>query len=209
MTKSARKPLFTGAAFRLIKDFHWVSSAAALGLLVLFSLTGITLNHPSWFAPANPEPVHQQPLPKALQNQWLKAYDADVLSNEIPGMRAWLSEQGIELSRSRIEVLDDEVSFERRFPGGFQRVTLMLSAGELDIEHQQRGLIAIINDLHKGRDTGELWRWVIDLSAVLMLVFAVSGLLLLLQFAHQRPATWPLVLSGIALPFLLCVWVLW
>lgn len=30
---------------------------------------------------------------------------------------------------------------------------------------------AVLNDLHKGRNTGEIWKWFIDITALLMVVF--------------------------------------
>jgi hypothetical protein len=46
-------------------------------------------------------------------------------------------------------------------------------------------LIAILNDLHKGRDTGAPWRLAIDVSAVLLVFIATSGLVLL-YFVHKH-----------------------
>jgi hypothetical protein len=40
------------------------------------------------------------------------------------------------------------------------------------------GLVALLNDLHKGRDSGKAWGVVIDLSAVLMVLVSLSGLIL-------------------------------
>jgi hypothetical protein len=39
---------------------------------------------------------------------------------------------------------------------------------------------AKLNDLHKGRNSGGLWSFIIDLSAFLMIVFSITGLLLAL-----------------------------
>jgi hypothetical protein len=46
-------------------------------------------------------------------------------------------------------------------------------------------LIAIINDLHKGRDTGKAWAFVIDISAILMVLVSLSGLVLIF-FLHKK-----------------------
>ena len=40
------------------------------------------------------------------------------------------------------------------------------------------GFVALLNDLHKGRDSGRAWSFVIDLSAVLMALVSLSGLVL-------------------------------
>ena len=40
----------------------------------------------------------------------------------------------------------------------------------------QQGFVAAMNDLHKGRDTSTLWRWVIDLSGWSLVFLGLSGL---------------------------------
>jgi len=48
------------------------------------------------------------------------------------------------------------------------------------------GLFAILNDLHKGRDTGPAWLWVIDASAALMTLVSLTGLLLIFFLQKKR-----------------------
>jgi hypothetical protein len=45
--------------------------------------------------------------------------------------------------------------------------------------------VAIINDLHKGRDTGKVWAAIIDISAILMVLLSLSGLVLIF-FLHKK-----------------------
>ena len=46
------------------------------------------------------------------------------------------------------------------------------------------GLAALVNDLHKGRDTGGVWRAAIDVSAALLVFISLTGLVLL-YFVHK------------------------
>ena len=41
---------------------------------------------------------------------------------------------------------------------------------------EEQGLLGVLNDLHKGRDTGSKWKWLIDVSALFLVVVAVTGL---------------------------------
>ena len=52
-------------------------------------------------------------------------------------------------------------------------------SGHYRLTQTYHGFIAVINDLHKGRDTGPVWSVVIDVSAVLMTVISLTGLVLL------------------------------
>lgn len=69
------------------------------------------------------------------------------------------------------------------------------------LERVDDGLVAVINDLHKGRHTGTAWFYFIDVTAVICLLFAITGLLLLYVHAGKRRSTWPLVGLGTAVPF--------
>ncbi len=48
------------------------------------------------------------------------------------------------------------------------------------------GAVAVINDLHKGRDTGPVWSWVIDLSAIVMVFISITGFILLFYLRRKR-----------------------
>ena len=48
------------------------------------------------------------------------------------------------------------------------------------------GFLAVINDLHKGRDTGPAWSALIDVSAVLMTLISLTGLVLLFYLKLRR-----------------------
>ena len=71
-------------------------------------------------------------------------------------------------------------------PGGDAWLAIDLDTGEARYEQTDRGWIAYLNDLHKGRHTGTAWSWFLDLFAVACVVFCVTGLVLLQL--HGRPA---------------------
>ena len=52
-------------------------------------------------------------------------------------------------------------------PGYNASVFIDLLAGEAEIETTDYGWVAQLNDLHKGRNTGEAWIVFIDISALL------------------------------------------
>ncbi len=59
-------------------------------------------------------------------------------------------------------------------------------SGHYTLTELDHGLIALINDLHKGRDTGPIWSVVIDLSAGLMTLISLTGLVLLFYLKLRR-----------------------
>ena len=48
-----------------------------------------------------------------------------------------------------------------------------------EIEITDYGVIALLNDLHKGRNSGEVWKRFIDITALLMVFFVLTGVCLL------------------------------
>ena len=87
--------------------------------------------------------------------------------------------------------------------GGDAWLRVDLRSGEAEFEDSDRGLLALLNDLHKGRHTGAVWRAFLDVFAAGCLVFCITGLLILKMHAQRRPMTWPMVGLGLVLPALL------
>ena len=61
-----------------------------------------------------------------------------------------------------------------------------IQTGHYRLTESSHGLVAVLNDLHKGRDTGTAWSVVIDVSAVLMTFISLTGLVLLLYLKRRR-----------------------
>ncbi len=73
-------------------------------------------------------------------------------------------------------------------------------------ESTSRGWIAWLNDLHKGRNAGTVWKWFIDIFVVACVIFSLTGLILLQLHARHRPSTWPLVAAGLIIPAVLAIY---
>jgi hypothetical protein len=66
--------------------------------------------------------------------------------------------------------------------------------------------VALINDLHKGRDTGAAWSVVIDVSAVLMTVSSLTGLALLCTLRRRRVPGLLVAFAGTVAVLAVVVW---
>lgn len=187
---------------RTLHQWHWVSSALCLVAMVLFALTGITLNHAADI-PASPRVQERQAvLPAALRPAL--AGEEEGRRPLPPPLREWLAaELDLTLDDREAEWSADEVYLSLPRPGGDAWLRLGRADGAVQYERTDRGWIAYLNDLHKGRHTGTAWRWFIDVFALAILVFCITGLLILHHHARSRPAVWPLVALGLVLPLLL------
>ena len=189
--------------FGPLRQWHWISSALCLVGMLLFAVTGITLNHAAQIE-VKPQVInHQAHLPEALQ----AALQAQPPTQGLPlALRQWLhAELPIRLDGRDAEWSDGELYIGLPRPGGDAWLSLDIDSGALEFESTDRGWIAYLNDLHKGRNTGTAWSWFIDVFAGLCVIFSLSGLLLLQRYASNRRSTWPVVLLGLVLPALLAL----
>ena len=188
-----------------LHQWHWISAAVSLIGMLLFAITGVTLNHAGQIE-AEPKVVSRKatlppdllallakgpeegkrPLPVQLEPFLDKAVGADVAGRE----GEWSPE---------------EVYVALARPGGDAWVSIDRETGAIEHEKTTRGVVSLLNDLHKGRNSGKAWSWFIDIFAGSCVVFTVTGLVLLQFHARARPLTWPLVGLGLAAPVILVI----
>jgi hypothetical protein len=187
---------------KTLHRWHWISSAVSLVALVLFAVTGITLNHAAQIEAEARVVTVNQTLPPSVLRRMQDKHAADAPLP--PSTRDWIAqEMGVDTAGRSVEWSDGEAYVSLPQPGGDAWLSIDRATGAIEYERTDRGWIAWLNDLHKGRNTGAVWRWFIDLFAVACLLFALTGLWLLQLHARQRGKTWPLVALGVAVPALL------
>ena len=192
---------------KTLHTWHWISSAVCLIGMLLFALTGITLNHASWIE-VNPKIVSKKAQLASAQLLALKpaANEKDHHAPLPPDTRAPLAQAiGAGISAEPAEWSADEVYLPMPRPGGDSWVRVDRESGAAEFEDTDRGWVAYLNDLHKGRNAGLAWSLFLDVFAVACLLFSITGLLILKFHAAQRALTWPLVGLGFVLPALLAL----
>ena len=193
-----------------LHEWHWISSAICLIGMLLFAVTGFTLNHAGQIESKPKVESRDAQLPPDLleklqqaQKQGVEAADKNAvgLPAEVDG---WLAQQ-IKVSAKgfAVEWSEDEAYVPMPRPGGDAWLRVDLKEGTVEYEKTDRGWISYLNDLHKGRNTGGAWSLFIDVFAIGCLVFCITGLLILKMHAQRRPMTWPMVGLGLVLPALL------
>jgi hypothetical protein len=190
---------------KTLVSWHWISSAFCLIGLALFAVTGITLNHASQIG-ADPVVTNRKAqLPDELKTRL--AGEEKTGKSPVPDdLARWFADEvGVVIAGKTAEWNDGEIYVSLPRPGGDAWASVDLVGGEVEYEKTDRGWVSWLNDLHKGRNTGPVWTWFIDVFAIACLVFAVTGLLLLQFHAQRRPSTWPLVGLGLIVPVLLAL----
>ncbi len=186
-------------------QWHWISSAVCLIGMLLFAATGITLNHASDIK-ADPQvtKVSTQLPPELISD--LAAQPKEGKQVLPPTVAQWL--QGnlpVTMTAREGELSEAEVYVSLPRPGGDAWLTIDRETGEIEYERTDRGWVSYLNDLHKGRNTGQAWAWFLDIFAVACGVFCITGLFLLQLHAGNRPATWPIVGLGLVIPVVLAI----
>lgn len=186
-------------------QWHWISAALSLVGMLLFAITGITLNHAGQIE-AEPKVVSRKAtLPPDLLAVLAKGPEEGKRPLPVQ-LESFLDEAvGADVAGREGEWSADEVYVALARPGGDAWVSIDRETGAVEHEKTTRGAISLLNDLHKGRNTGTAWSWFIDIFAVACVIFTVTGLILLQFHARARPLTWPLVGLGLVAPVLLVI----
>lgn len=192
---------------KTLHQWHWISSAVCLLGMLLFSVTGITLNHASQIEGSPKVERRAAQVPDALQAQ-LASLGSTERSAPVPQeLLAWYaSALGIAVdAAASADWSAEEIYLALPRPGGDAWVRIDRETGEAEYERTDRGWISYFNDLHKGRHTGVAWSWFIDVFAVASLLFSITGLFILKLHAANRPSTWPIVGLGVVIPVVLAL----
>lgn len=193
-----------GFWLRTLHQWHWISSAVCLVGMLLFAVTGITLNHASTIEGDPQVESRTLALPDGLRSSLAAREDGDAPLP--PATARWLADAlGQSIGSRQAEWSPDEVYLSLPGPGRDGWLSIDKASGEVEFERTDRGWISYLNDLHKGRNAGPAWGWFIDIFAGACVVFTVTGLFLLQMHARQRPSTWPWVGLGVVVPVLLAL----
>lgn len=202
-----KKALNAARSFWLkqLHQWHWISAAVSLIGLMLFAVTGITLNHAASI-PGQVSTVETTGTLPAPLLERLSAFPQETTDPAPDAVVRWASETfKVNIAGRPTETTPEEVYIALTEPGGDGWLTIDRFSGAAVHERTTRGVVAYLNDLHKGRNTGKVWFWFIDVFAAACIVFAVTGFALTWMHAKQRPSTWPLLGLGLLIPVIIAL----
>ena len=141
----------------------------AFAVVLFFSITGITLNHPTWVFGSKP---HESSVTGVLPASTMKGKEVDWLAlseyfRNVRGVHGAVSDK-------RLDNGDGSITYKG--PGYEADAFFKVPSGTYRLSVQGQGFLGVINDLHKGRDVGRSWKWLIDLSAGFLILISLSGL---------------------------------
>lgn len=151
-----------------LRKLHVYCSLICCTLLLVFSLTGISLNHRVMF----------EAEPKQSTSQYV------IEKEDVRSIQLLLRELPLALNTKELEqlILNKELSL----PSPGKRLELYIEDKQLFIERSDFGLVSQLNELHQGRYTSIRWKIISDVTAVVFIFIAITGVWLSLRDLKQR-----------------------
>lgn len=203
---------------RLVKLSLWLHiyvSMLGLAAVLFFSITGITLNHPDWFGDVE----RRRQSEGDIELRWLHVTPPVSASTDAAGadLSEAVAEPDLTGEVAKLEIVehlrkmhrirgaladfrvdDSECSVSFKGPGYAADAFIDRGSGHYNLIETAHGFVAVINDLHKGRDTGPVWSVVIDVSAVVLTIISLTGLILIFFLKLRRRPGLVVALVGAA-----------
>ncbi len=152
-----------------IRWAHVYTSMISLLLVLFFGITGLTLNHPDW---TFGDEVVNRNIGGVLPADAITDGDVEFLVAS-EHVRV---EHGVKGEVADFGQTETDGSITFKGPGYGAELFFEIPSGDYSLTIQEQGFIGVMNDLHKGRDSSTLWRWVIDISAGLLVLISLTGL---------------------------------
>jgi hypothetical protein len=198
-------------SIRLAKLFRWLHiylSMIGMAAVLFFSATGITLNHPDWFFGEAQQSVRAEGyIDRRLLRSGAERTSTSEESAADPGrdvnqlrvvefLRQAHRIRGA-LAEFRVDPSECAVTFKG--PGYSADAFIDRDTGHYTLTQSFHGALAVLNDLHKGRDTGLVWSIFIDASAIVLTFVSLSGLVLLFYLKLRRKPGLVVAILGLLL----------
>lgn len=184
---------FKGELYRQGRAWHGYLSAFAFLALIFFAFTGLMLNHPGWFERKRP-PASERVIvvPAPVLAQAAKAEDPSrALTTAVGRLTPMRGE-----FRSG-EIIDGQAMIRLEGVSGATDLTVDMADGRAEVVMRKADFSSIVEDLHRGKNAGAVWRLIIDLTAVLVLALSLIGYVLFFSLRFRLRTS--LILTGLSL----------
>ncbi len=202
----ARKKPFSRRLFTIARVVHVYLSMGLFSLLLLFCVTGILLNHSQWLSGGRVDGSRELIVPEHISMRLAKGASDVFTRPPLAEIQAYLL-QNHNLKKVSDISLDEEsgeIIFDYKLPAGYAAVVVDVNLVQMTLDYRKGSIGSLVNDLHKGRNSGPVWSWVIDLSAGFMVFFSITGMVILFQNRKYKRMGLVLAMLGTLSP--LCVY---
>lgn len=177
---------------------HIYLSMVSFAIVLFFSVTGITLNH----ADTMQGETKTTQVKGKLNAAWVQSPDTNKVEKLLIA-EYFRNRHAVKGAVNDLRIEEDQISIAYKGPGYEAVAFINRTNGDYEMSVTQTGFVGFLNDLHKGRDTGKTWAWVIDIAAGLMVLISLTGLILLLFIKRKRVNGLILLAAGTIIVYLL------
>lgn len=184
---------------RVLRWLHIYVSMISFFLVLFFAITGITLNHPDAFA------FQQKQISRkgTMNLNWVSDKLDTSKIDRLAIVDYLRNHEKISATMSEWVVSQQQCLVSYKGPGYAADAFINRSNGNYELSITEAGWVGMMNDLHKGRDTGKKWAWVIDIAAIFMTIVSLTGILLMVWMKKKRLSGFLIAIAGIILSFVL------
>jgi hypothetical protein len=190
-------------AAMLMRWLHIYLSMLSFAIIFFFAVTGLTLNHADKFG-SQLNTTHEK---GRLDSNWVSAKDTAQIE-KLRIVEFLRDTYRIHAALSDFRIDDDQIGVSFKGPGYEADAFIVRPTGKLELTETSAGFVGLINDLHKGRDTGHGWSVFIDVSAILLTMVSLTGMILILFLKKRRAAGLTVAVFGLAVAWLIYkIWI--
>jgi hypothetical protein len=187
----------------LIRWLHIYLSMLSFAIVFFFAVTGLTLNHADKFG----DEMTTNTEKGRMDSSWVSPKDTTKIER-LRIVEYLRTTHHIHAALSDFRIDDDQVGVSFKGPSYAADVFISRPNGNYELSQTSTGFVGLINDLHKGRDTGHGWSVFIDVSAVLLTLVSLTGIVLLLFLKRRRAAGLIVAAFGLVVAWLIYrIWI--
>jgi hypothetical protein len=164
---------------RWTRTVHVYLTMLGLAVILFFAVTGFMLNHEDWFG-----------LDAVRTRTVEGTIPADAISAAEPDRRAVIArlraDFGVTGDLDSFDADPDRLRVLFTGPGRRCEAVIDRADGRTEVQIESHGLVGLLTDLHKGKGAGAAWKLIIDLTAVLLLIVSITGLVMWSSLRNRR-----------------------
>ncbi len=176
---------------------HIYLSMLSFFIVFFFAVTGLTLNHADWFD--GKEKIKK--FSGSIPLKWVNVKDT-VLVPKLEIVEFLRKNCHVNGAVSDFVIDDSQYTVSFKGPGYAADAFIDRKTGTYKLTETMQGFVAVLNDLHKGRDTGKKWSVLIDLAAIFMCLVSLTGIIMICFMKKKRLNGLLLVVLGSIISYL-------
>ncbi|WP_295654605.1 PepSY-associated TM helix domain-containing protein [uncultured Mucilaginibacter sp.] len=176
---------------------HIYLSMLSFIIILFFAVTGLTLNHADWFEGKEQIKKYTGKVPL----KWVNAKDTTRIA-KLEIVEKLKHDNNVRGDVSDFFIDDNQCTVSFKGPGYSADAFIDRHTAEYKLTDTRQGLVAVINDLHKGRDAGKKWGLMIDAASIFLTLLSITGIVMICFMKKKRFSGFVLVGVGTLIGYL-------